>query len=42
MIGTVLSGLLTGILLSRTFAGIIVQVADWRGVYAIAAISEMS
>jgi predicted MFS family arabinose efflux permease len=38
MIGTVLSGLLTGILLSRTFAGIIAQVAGWRGVYAIAAV----
>ncbi len=37
VIGTVLSGLLTGILLSRTFAGIVAQVAGWRGVYAIAA-----
>lgn len=37
-IGTVLSGLLTGILLSRTFAGIVAQVAGWRGVYAIAAV----
>ena len=38
IIGTILSGLLTGILLSRTFAGIIAQVAGWRGVYAIAAV----
>jgi predicted MFS family arabinose efflux permease len=38
MIGTILSGLLTGILLSRTFAGIVAQVAGWRGVYAIAAV----
>jgi predicted MFS family arabinose efflux permease len=38
VIGTVLSGLLTGILLSRTFAGIVAQLAGWRGVYAIAAI----
>jgi len=38
VIGTLLSGLLTGILLSRTFAGIIAQVAGWRGVYAIAAL----
>lgn len=37
-IGTVLSGLLTGILLSRTFAGIVAQVAGWRGVYAISAV----
>ena len=36
-IGTVLSGLLTGILLSRTFAGAVAQLAGWRGVYAVAA-----
>lgn len=38
VIGTVLSGLLTGVLLSRTFAGIVAQLAGWRGVYAIAAV----
>jgi predicted MFS family arabinose efflux permease len=37
-IGTVLSGLLTGILLSRTFAGVVAQLAGWRGVYALAAV----
>jgi predicted MFS family arabinose efflux permease len=37
-IGTVLSGLLTGVLLSRTFAGIVAQLAGWRGVYALAAL----
>jgi len=37
-IGTVLSGLLAGILLSRTFAGIVAQFAGWRGVYAVAAV----
>jgi predicted MFS family arabinose efflux permease len=38
IIGTLLSGLLTGILLSRTFSGIIAQIAGWRGVYVIAAV----
>jgi predicted MFS family arabinose efflux permease len=38
-IGTVLSGLLTGILLSRTFAGVVAQLAGWRGVYALAAVA---
>jgi predicted MFS family arabinose efflux permease len=38
IIGTLLSGLLTGILLSRTFAGIVAQIAGWRGVFAIAAV----
>lgn len=37
-IGTVLSGLLTGILVSRTFAGVVAQLAGWRGVYAVAAV----
>jgi len=38
-IGTVLSGLLTGILASRTFAGVVAQFAGWRGVYAVAAVA---
>lgn len=38
-IGTVLSGLLVGILASRTFAGVVAQFAGWRGVYAIAAVA---
>jgi predicted MFS family arabinose efflux permease len=38
-IGTVMSGLLTGVLLSRTLAGIVAQLAGWRGVYAIAAVA---
>lgn len=38
-IGTVLSGLLVGILVSRTFAGVVAQFAGWRGVYAVAAVA---
>src|ERR1700753_2518475 len=37
VIGTLMSGLLIGILLSRTFSGIIAEVAGWRVVYAAAA-----
>jgi predicted MFS family arabinose efflux permease len=36
-IGTLMSALLFGILLSRTFAGVVASVAGWRGVYAAAA-----
>jgi predicted MFS family arabinose efflux permease len=37
VIGTMLGALLLGILLSRTFAGLIGAAAGWRGVYAVAA-----
>src|SRR5215472_14758653 len=37
VIGTLMGGLLIGILLSRTFAGVIAALAGWRAVYAIAA-----
>jgi predicted MFS family arabinose efflux permease len=37
VIGTLVSGLLIGILLSRTFAGVLAQAAGWRAVYAAAA-----
>jgi predicted MFS family arabinose efflux permease len=37
VIGTLMGGMLIGILLSRTFAGILAQVGGWRMVYAVAA-----
>lgn len=38
VVGTVMSGLLIGILLARTFSGLIAQVAGWRTVYAVAGV----
>ena len=37
VVGTVMSGLLLGILLARSFSGIVAQAAGWRTVYAGAA-----
>ena len=37
VVGTVMSGLLLGILLARTFSGLIAQAAGWRTVYVAAA-----
>jgi predicted MFS family arabinose efflux permease len=37
VVGTVMSGLLLGILLARTFSGLVAQVAGWRSVFAAAA-----
>ena len=38
VIGTLMAGMLTGILLSRTFAGVVAGFAGWRAVYATAAV----
>jgi predicted MFS family arabinose efflux permease len=41
-VGTVMSGLLLGILLARTVAGWISSLVDWRAVYAVAALSMVA
>ncbi|MGO8870599.1 MAG: MFS transporter [Acidimicrobiales bacterium] len=38
VVGTVMSGLLVGILLARTFSGLIAEVAGWRTVYLVAGV----
>jgi predicted MFS family arabinose efflux permease len=38
VIGTLMGGLLIGMLLSRTFAGVVAAMAGWRAVYAVAAL----
>jgi predicted MFS family arabinose efflux permease len=38
VVGTVMSGLLVGILLARTFSGLIAEVAGWRTVYEVAGV----
>ena len=38
VVGNVMSGLILGILLARTFSGLVAQVAGWRAVYVIAAV----
>ncbi|MCD0501795.1 MFS transporter [Bordetella petrii] len=37
-VGTVMSGLLLGILLARTFAGVLAELGSWRTVYWVAAL----
>ena len=40
-IGTVMTGLLLGILLARTFAGWLANVAGWRSVFVVAAVMNL-
>ncbi len=42
VVGTVMSGLLVGILLSRTFSGLVGSEIGWRGVYVIAAVLSVA
>ncbi|MDM7889981.1 MFS transporter [Curtobacterium sp. RHCJP20] len=37
VVGTIASGVLTGILLSRTVSGVVAELAGWRSVYVLAA-----
>jgi predicted MFS family arabinose efflux permease len=40
-VGIVASGIITGILVSRTFSGIVAGIAGWRSIFAIAAVATI-
>jgi len=42
VLGTVFSGLLIGILLARTFSGVVASLFGWRSVYVIAALAMLA
>src|SRR5437588_248501 len=41
VVGQVMSGLLMGILLARTFSGLVTSLVGWRGVFGIAAVAML-
>jgi predicted MFS family arabinose efflux permease len=41
VVGTVASGMLTGILVSRTVSGLVAQVAGWRAIYVVSAVAAL-
>lgn len=41
VVGTVVSGILTGILASRTISGLIADIAGWRAIFAVAAVTAV-
>lgn len=41
VVGTVVSGLLTGILVSRTVSGLVADIAGWRTIFGVAAVASL-